>query len=112
MPELVKSGVNRDSLLKDRYGEELPKDIEAARAWWKANENRFAAKETAAPKSKGGGARDSRTPITPKSEVASKQGTDSQPSSETTSREIRWSIPVAIVTAFVAIVAWFFRKRQ
>ena len=31
------------NLLKKRYGEDLPNDIKAARAWWKTNEQRFAA---------------------------------------------------------------------
>ena len=34
-------------VMKERYGEVIPKDIEAARAWWKENEHRFA--ETPSP---------------------------------------------------------------
>ncbi len=36
-------------LAKKRLGEEIPKDIEAARKWWRENEHRFAIKPPPAP---------------------------------------------------------------
>ncbi len=99
-------------LLKERYGEELPKDIEAARAWWKANENRFAAKEAVSPKSP------NPSEIAPQKDSApdlqnkpvSSRATDSPPTSDVTSRAIGWPIPVAILSALLAAVAWFVRR--
>ena len=102
-------------ILKERYGEVLPEDIEEARAWWKANEKRFAATAIAATTSPAGtasGAPGSGPPNGSKTDVTSKQGTDSQTSSATTSREIRWPIPTAIVGALLAAVVWFLTRKR
>lgn len=39
------------SLAKERFGEDIPKDIEGARQWWRTNEHRFAAKPPPPPQS-------------------------------------------------------------
>ena len=63
-------------LLKERYGEILPEDIEAARAWWKANEHRFAEKESAAPKTQ------RPAKIAPTPDAKSEPATSLKPQSE------------------------------
>ena len=99
---------------KERVGEELPKDIEAARAWWKANESRFAAKETAAPKSQDTPSKAVKkdSPADSQDKAVSSQTTDSQPAPEVSPRTIRWPIPVAIVSVLLAAVAWFSRRKR
>lgn len=104
-----------ERILKERYSEDLPKDIEEARAWWKANEKRFAAKDTAATaasKVTASSASNGLTPVDPKSDVAARQGSDSQVAAETTSREIWWPISTAILSALVAAVVWFLLRKR
>ncbi len=100
-------------LLKERYGEDLPKDIEAARAWWTANENRFAAKEDASPKSPNPSqnAPEKDSPIDSQNKPVSLQATDSPPASDVTARSIRWPIAVVMASALLVAIVWFLRKK-
>ena len=98
--------------MQERYGEALPKDIEAARAWWKANEKRFAAKETTAHKSATAAGSNSVPAVDPKRGAAPKQQTDARAAAEITSHGIRWPVPTAILAALLVTIAGLWLKRR
>ena len=98
-------------LLKKRYGEELPKDIEAARAWWITNEHRFTAEQAVVPQNETTSIPAGHAPLDSQRDASPERETDSAPV-KTTTREIRWPIPVATLSVILAILVWFFRRKR
>ena len=106
-------------LLKERYGEKLPEDIEAARAWWKANEHRFAEKESAAPKNQHAS---KTSPTDAKGELAtspksqSAEGSPHPPDShsepDTPSHPSGRTATIGVFAALLLAIVWFFFKKQ
>ena len=107
-------------LLKERYGETLPEDIEAARAWWKANEHRFANKESAAPKthhtaktaSPTNTKDEPATVLKSQSEAGSPHPPDSHSEPDTPSHPSGRTAAIAVFAALLcAVVLFLFKKR-
>ena len=98
------------NLLKKRYGEDLPQDIEAARAWWKANEHRFAGKETAAPKTHDGPK--SSFPTDAKGTTAPSRSSDSRSERDATSQQNVRNLTIGVVAALLLVVVLFLLKRR
>ena len=98
-------------LLKKRYGETLPKDIEEARAWWKANENRFAAKPAGSPATVGNGEVGNLPAKDPQSLPESQPTAESTASSDTTFAAMIRPWSAAIVAALLIVVGWFWVRR-
>ena len=107
-------------LLKTRCAEDLPLDIEAARAWWKANEHRFAEKETASPNTHN--TSKAATPGASQNEAARAQdsqredgsagSTDSRSVSNGALSRVVWPATIGVLAALLLAGALFLFKRR
>ena len=103
-------------LLKERRGEELPKDIEAARAWWKANEQRFAEKESPAPKTHAASPDASQSeaahPRDSQREDGPSRSTDSRSVSNGAPSRMSWTATIGVLAALLFATVLFLFKRR
>ena len=106
--------------MKKRYGEKIPEDVEAARAWWKENEHRFAQKPStpatpgtgngALPQNNSSAAANGKLPSSQKASPATAQETDQ--TAEQSRTPLRWLTGTAFAAALAAAFILFARARK
>ena len=104
-------------VVKKRYRQEIPADIEAARAWWKENEHRFAEKPST-PGVPGVGASlpkaiataAGQSPSPPKVSAATAQ--EPSPSDEPSRTQLRWTIGTLLSATLAAVLILIFRAKK
>ena len=107
-------------VVKKRFGEDVPEDVEAARAWWKENGHRFAQKQTTpgtpgtgngAPRQNNASATaNSPSPSSPKASPATAQETN--PTDAQSQAPLRWLTGTALAAALAAAFILIARARK
>ena len=107
------------AILKKRYGEDLPEDIEAARAWWKANEQRFAEKgdKTKSPNAPNnafppGSQNKTASPPKAHTDDSSARSVDSHSEASASANATSWLTIAGVLAALLVIGALFLIKRR
>ena len=107
-------------VVKKRYGEDVPEDIEAARAWWKENEHRFAQKPStpeapgtgngALPQNNSSAAANGQSPSPQKASPAT--ATETNPTDEQSQTRLGWLTGTFLATAIAAAFVLISRARK
>ena len=105
-------------VMKKRYGEEIPEDVEAARAWWKENAHRFAQKPPA-PETPSAGAlgqnnasvaAKGQSPPPQKASPTTPQATN--PTDEPSRSPLFWTTGILLAAALAAVFILILRARK
>ena len=105
-------------VVKKRYGEEIPEDVEAARAWWKENEHRFAQKPSTPETPSAGALGQNNASVAAKGQSPSPQNASpataqaKNPTDEPSQTPLLWTTGSLLAAALAAVFILISRARK